>query len=628
MQDQRLTKAQLYEELEVLRARVAELERTRGAQPFDGEQIDQRRLSHGSLDLRSRVERALEWQQRFFEQLAAGAPLGAVLDILARKVESQIDGGLCSIDLLDEDGLHLCYGAAPSLPQAYVRATDGIVIGPNIGSRGAAAFRAEPVIVADIASDPLWAGCRELALATWPARLLVGAVLRYSGARAGHARGLLSRAAPRPLVAELEEVKQAAYLAAVAVERERAEAALRGSEQRYRLVSRATNDVIWDWDIVKGRLEWNECAKTLFDYAAEDVGSYPLWWDEHLHPDDRERASASVLSVLEQGGQFWSSEYRFRRADQTYADILDRGYIIRDQYGVPLRMIGAMQDITERKRAEEALRVSEETARDFQEQLKTLHALSIDLSAAASFDDLCRLAVELGRERLGFDRIGLWFLDSDPRFMLGSFGTDEQGRTRDERGIRLSVSPNILLQDLFAGKRPLNFSTDRALYDDKHQAIGQGWSAVAALWDGDRVIGYLCIDNLLSQLPVLPYQLELLVLYGSTLGHLVVRKRTDIELERRIAERTVQLEAANKELEAFSYSVSHDLRAPLRHIDGFARLLAQRESGRLDENVGALSGGDRRGGPQDGPADRRSAGLLAHEPHRDAIAAGRSWSGA
>ena len=138
--------------------------------------------------------------------------------------------------------------------------------------------------------------------------------------------------APRaPLAAEIEEVKQAAYLASVAVERTRAEMALRTSEQRYRLVSRATNDVIWDWDIVNQRLEWNECAQTLFGYTADDVGSYPLWWDEHLHPDDRARASAGVLAVIESGGQFWSGEYRFRRADQSYAHILDRGYIMRDR---------------------------------------------------------------------------------------------------------------------------------------------------------------------------------------------------------------------------------------------------------------------------------------------------------
>ena len=155
-------------------------------------------------------------------------------------------------------------------------------------------------------------------------------------------------AALRARVAELERARGDQWPNS---ERTRAEQALRQSETRYRLISRATNEVIWDWDMINQTLEWNECAQTLLGYTAEQVGTYPLWWDEHLHPDDRGRASAGVLAVIESGGQFWSDEYRFRRADETYVHILDRGFIIRDEAGVPLRMIGAMQDITERKQA-------------------------------------------------------------------------------------------------------------------------------------------------------------------------------------------------------------------------------------------------------------------------------------
>src|SRR5688572_855318 len=116
MHDQHRTKAQLCEELAALRKRVAELEAAQGGPPSASKQGGGRDAQE-----QQRAEQVLMYQRRFFEQLATGAPLADVLDILARTVESQIDGGLCSIMLLDEQGRHSRNGAAPSLPAAYVR---------------------------------------------------------------------------------------------------------------------------------------------------------------------------------------------------------------------------------------------------------------------------------------------------------------------------------------------------------------------------------------------------------------------------------------------------------------------------------------------------------------------------
>jgi PAS domain S-box-containing protein len=126
----------------------------------------------------------------------------------------------------------------------------------------------------------------------------------------------------------------------------------RRAHERYALVARATNDVIWDWDAEHGTIIWNDALQTMFGYAPEQIDNRLQWWDSHLHPDDRERVVSGINGIIETGGSSWTDEYRFERADGSFTEVLDRGYVARLEDGTPVRMIGAMLDVTERKRAE------------------------------------------------------------------------------------------------------------------------------------------------------------------------------------------------------------------------------------------------------------------------------------
>lgn len=141
--------------------------------------------------------------------------------------------------------------------------------------------------------------------------------------------------------------------------RKLAEIALQRSEERFRHISYGTSDAQWDWDLDRNIIWWGEGLRTGLGYSLAGMTSGIEWWSSLVHAGDRERVDASMREALDGTTQIWSSEYRFLRADCSYADILDRGYIVRDERGVATRMVGVMIDVSERKQAEEALRASE-----------------------------------------------------------------------------------------------------------------------------------------------------------------------------------------------------------------------------------------------------------------------------
>jgi PAS domain S-box-containing protein len=156
--------------------------------------------------------------------------------------------------------------------------------------------------------------------------------------------------------------------------------AQRQAEERYRLAARATNDAIWDWDLQTNYVQWNEALHTLTGFAEDEVEPTGRWWIEHIHPDDRDRINAAIHAVIDGSETHWTGEYRFRRVDGGHVHVFDRGFVIRDENGQAVRMIGAMLDLTERHRAAEALRelnerLEQRVAEEIAERAKAEEAL-------------------------------------------------------------------------------------------------------------------------------------------------------------------------------------------------------------------------------------------------------------
>lgn len=139
-------------------------------------------------------------------------------------------------------------------------------------------------------------------------------------------------------------------------ERREAEQAILEAQELYRLAARATNDAIWDWHFATNDVLWNDALQAAYGWAPELVEPTGEWWLEQIHPDDRQRIDDSIHRAIDGTAESWTDEYRFKCADGSYTSVFDRGHIIRDADGVAVRMIGAMLDLTDRRRAEDALR--------------------------------------------------------------------------------------------------------------------------------------------------------------------------------------------------------------------------------------------------------------------------------
>lgn len=128
---------------------------------------------------------------------------------------------------------------------------------------------------------------------------------------------------------------------------------LEESEQRFRLLAKATNDALWDWNAVTGALWCNDGFRSLFGDILAPRSSLLAIWRENVHPDDYDRVASTIQQTVEQRCPDWVDEFRSRRSDGSYADVVSRGHLIYDEYGQVARMVGGLADVSERRRAQQ-----------------------------------------------------------------------------------------------------------------------------------------------------------------------------------------------------------------------------------------------------------------------------------
>ena len=257
-----------------------------------------------------RSERFRVLQTRALELAAENRPLRAALEDLMDAVEAQSSSSVKgSVLLLNEQGTHLLHGAAPSLPDAYNAAIDGIAVGSGIGSCGTAAFENRAVYVSDIAIDSLWADFRDLALfhdlrACWSTPILSaeGAVLGTFA---------MYYAEPRePSPADLEIVGVVTRAAALMIERQRTVAALAESEERLRLAVDNADISFWDVDVVHDCLIWPPRTKAMFGISAGAPVTMQDFYDG-LHPEDRDKTAIAYAAAADpEKRALYDVEYR------------------------------------------------------------------------------------------------------------------------------------------------------------------------------------------------------------------------------------------------------------------------------------------------------------------------------
>jgi len=304
------------------------------------------------IEDRKRSEVLLAGEKRLLERIARGDSPALILEGACRLVEELASGSVSSILLLDPSARCLRHGAAPSLPIAYTKAIDGASIGPSAGSCGTAAYRAETVIVSDVATDPLWVDYRDLALghglrACWSTPILSSAG-KVLGTFATYYREPRS-----PKEQERYVIERISHLVSIAIERAQAEKTLRDSEAYLAEAQRLTHTASFALS-VPGRkiIHWSLEHFRLFGFDPEKGLPTQEAARSRIHPGDLKKVEEVYERAIRERTDY-ELDCRIVFPDGAMKYIREIGHPVFDESGNLVEYVGTVMDVTDRRRADE-----------------------------------------------------------------------------------------------------------------------------------------------------------------------------------------------------------------------------------------------------------------------------------
>lgn len=309
---------------------------------------------------------------------------------------------------------------------------------------------------------------------------------------------------------------------------------LTSSEERFRLVSKATNDSLWDWDIVNNQVWYSDNFYKVYGYSENDVAiERRNFWFEHIHPDDRERVMKSISFTINNKKEQWTESYRFLDSNGHYAYVLDRGYLLLNEYNMAFRMLGSMLDVTGLRKAEEIALLNQEEKKFLAESMPLM----------------------------------LWTSQPNGRVNFANHQFETYtGLSADELDIESDLWRRIVHAEDFrnfersiikARKEKSDFFVEVRLQNDKDDYEWFLFTSRAQKDDKGNVLLWISICTGIQE-----------------------QKNASDMLEKRVEERTRELQMAikrledsNIELQQYAFVASHDLKEPLRKIHIFTNML-------------------------------------------------------